>query len=60
MPELPEVETVRKTLEYQLANDEIIGVEVKYSTMLTPSKEDFIYKLPGQKINSLKRQVKRY
>ena len=43
MPELPEVETVRRTLERQILNKTITDVKVYYERMLENcTKEDFI------------------
>ena len=58
MPELPEVETVRRTLEYQLLGEEIEHVEVIYSTMLSPDKESFINNLKGQTFRRIERYGK--
>lgn len=55
MPELPEVETVRRTLEYQLLGEEIENVEVLYSTMLSPNKDCFINNLKGQTFRKIAR-----
>ena len=42
MPELPEVETVRRTLERQILNKTITDVKVYYERMLENcTKEDF-------------------
>lgn len=58
MPELPEVETVRRTLELHLLGETIDNVYVYYDKMLAPSKDDFIYKLPNQTFRSIKRYGK--
>ena len=34
MPELPEVETVRRTLEHQILNEKIVDVKVLYEGIL--------------------------
>lgn len=57
MPELPEVETVRATLEHQIVGEKIVNVEVRCLRIISPSsKDDFCEKLKGQVI----REVKRY
>ena len=58
MPELPEVETVRRTLEYQLLGEQIEQVTVLYETMLSPNKESFINKLVGQVFRRIERYGK--
>ena len=58
MPELPEVETVRRTLEYQLLNDTIERVDVVYDKMLHPSKDAFVKVLPNQTFRELRRYGK--
>ena len=57
MPELPEVETVRRTLEHQINNETITEVEVYYSPILENIDVDtFKNKLKNQTF----RQFKRY
>lgn len=57
MPELPEVETVRRTLEHQINNETITEVEVYYSPILENVDVDtFKNKLKNQTF----RQFKRY
>ena len=58
MPELPEVETVRRTLEFHLLNETIDYVEVIYDKMLSPNKEEFINILPNQTFRRIERYGK--
>ncbi|MBR2801844.1 MAG: DNA-formamidopyrimidine glycosylase [Erysipelotrichaceae bacterium] len=48
MPELPEVETVLRTLEYQLGEAGIEEVQVFYPKMIEGDPSDFIKRLKGQ------------
>lgn len=51
MPELPEVETVRRTLEYQLGNPVIEDVKIYYKGLIANmSPEEFRMHLLGKKI----------
>lgn len=56
MPELPEVETVRRTLEPLLVNKRIENVHVFHQNMIETS--DFEQKLKGQTIQSIDRMGK--
>lgn len=59
MPELPEVETVRKTLEHQILNEEIKNVVVYYDKIIeNVSTLDFINKLKGEKLIKINRYGK--
>lgn len=56
MPELPEVETVRRILEQQLLNIKIIGAEVYYEKILQGiSKEEFINVIKNEVFKSFRR-----
>ncbi len=56
MPELPEVETVRRTLISLVLNKVIKNVKVYYENILqNVSKEEFEQKIQNQKINDIKR-----
>ncbi len=55
MPELPEVETVRKTLKKQIVGKIIKEVTVLYEPMIVSDKNEFITILPNQKIKDIKR-----
>ncbi len=59
MPELPEVETVRRTLEGQILGKKITDVEVYYQNMLENIKKDeFIKKLKMQTFRKIDRYGK--
>ena len=56
MPELPEVETVLRTLEHQLQHPRIEQVEVFWPRIIAyPAVEDFIKQIKGKRIASYKR-----
>ena len=48
MPELPEVETVRRGLEKLILGKTIQSVEVKYPKMIQTDRDAFRQDLPGQ------------
>ena len=59
MPELPEVETVRRSLSEILINKQIIDVEVRYNKIIeNVSVDDFINALKGQTILDIRRKGK--
>lgn len=59
MPELPEVETVRGTLEGQIIGKTITNIEVYYAAMLeNTTKEKFIHSLIGQTFQKIERYGK--
>lgn len=59
MPELPEVETIRRTLEEKLKGKTFVGVEVFLEKMLKVADcEDIGTVLSGKKINSIDRRGK--
>lgn len=59
MPELPEVETVRRTLEHKIINEVIDNVEVHYEPILeNVKKEEFCEKLKKERITSIARYGK--
>ena len=58
MPELPEVETVRRGLEKLILGKTIQSVEVKYSKMIQTDLDAFRQVLPGQEIRSMGRRGK--
>lgn len=56
MPELPEVETVVRTLEKQLGNSKITAVDIIYPRIIEfPNVEEFKSNLIGQKFKNYKR-----
>ncbi len=59
MPELPEVETVRRVLETQIIGEKITNVVVRYDGILEDTtKDDFCKKLIGESFVSIKRRGK--
>ena len=59
MPELPEVETVKLTLENKLVGKRVTNVDVLYDKMLENiSPDEFKKKLINQKLNSFYRYGK--
>lgn len=59
MPELPEVETVRRTLQTQILNKKITNVFIRYSNIIENVSEDkFINCLKGQTIRDIERYGK--
>lgn len=57
MPELPEVETVRKTLEKYIGK-KIIKVDVLYKKMILSPIDDFLKNIPNTTIESIARKGK--
>jgi formamidopyrimidine-DNA glycosylase len=58
MPELPEVETVRVTLEKEISNEEFAQVDAHYPKIITNDTHEFKKKIVGQKINRIDRMGK--
>src|SRR5437879_501844 len=58
MPELPEVETVRRGLEPVMAGARFIRVEARRSDLRWPLPNDFVLRLEGQKVIGLARRAK--
>ena len=58
MPELPEVETVRRGLEPAMAGARIEGVEQRRPDLRFPFPPDFVARLTGQTITALSRRAK--
>lgn len=59
MPELPEVETVRRTLVYQILNEQIKDVKVYYDKIIeNVSTNEFINKLKGERLIKINRYGK--
>ena len=58
MPELPEVETVRRGLEKLILGKTIQSVEVKYPKMIQTDLDAFRQDLPGQEIRAMGRRGK--
>eukprot|EP01037_Dinobryon_pediforme_P008237 gene8237-8321_t len=58
MPELPEVETVRKGLNPAFENATIVKVEQRRPDLRFPFPDHFIERLEGQKVTALTRRAK--
>ena len=59
MPELPEVETVKRTLEHQLKERKIISVQINRPEIIAhPSSAAFTQNITGQKIAEMGRRGK--
>ena len=58
MPELPEVETVRRGLEEQIVGKTIKTVKVTYPKLVRTGVEDFQLLLPGQTVQVMRRRGK--
>ena len=58
MPELPEVETVRKTLEKKLVGRKILSVEVIYPNIIENDIKEFKKNIQNQTIKAMKRRGK--
>lgn len=58
MPELPEVETIRRQLEKVLVGKTIKNVEVRFSKKINLSASKFVTKLRGAKFLAVRRRAK--
>ena len=58
MPELPEVETVRRGLEKLIIGKKISSVEIRYPKMIKTDLNQFQKELPGQVVKSMGRRGK--
>ena len=58
MPELPEVEAVRRHLQRVMAGDRIERVETRRADLRTPFPPDFVARLSGQRVRALRRRAK--
>lgn len=58
MPELPEVETVRRTLEHALTGQKINDIVILYSKIIHEDLQVFVTTLKGQTLNSIERKGK--
>lgn len=59
MPELPEVETIARTLRPALVGQTILGAELRWArTLATPSPRKFKEKIRGQEILNVSRRAK--
>ena len=58
MPELPEVETVRRGLEKLILGMKIASIEIRYPKMIKTDLDQFQKELPGQLVKSMGRRGK--
>src|SRR5437016_10918773 len=58
MPELPEVETVRRGLEQAMQGERITQVEIRRGDLRWPLAKDFAHRLEGQLVTGLGRRAK--
>jgi formamidopyrimidine-DNA glycosylase len=58
MPELPEVETVRRGLQPAMEGTKIVKAEVRRKDLRFPFQKDFVARLEGQTVTGLGRRAK--
>ncbi len=58
MPELPEVETVRRGLEPAMAGHRFLSVEQRRGDLRFPFPDDFAARLTGRRVDALSRRAK--
>src|ERR1700756_4515056 len=58
MPELPEVETVRRGLQPAMEGAKIVKAEVRRKDLRFPFQKDFLARLEGQTVTGLGRRAK--
>ena len=58
MPELPEVETIRRGLEPVLLSRRLAHVEARRGDLRVPFPKDFIARLEDRRVRSLRRRAK--
>ncbi len=58
MPELPEVETVRRGLQPAMESAKIVKAEVRRKDLRFPFQKDFVHRLEGQTVTGLGRRAK--
>src|ERR1700760_2703578 len=58
MPELPEVETVRRGLQPVMEGAKILHAEVRRKDLRFPFQKDFVARLTGQAVTGLGRRAK--
>src|SRR5664279_3790037 len=58
MPELPEVETVRRGLQPAMEGAKIIKAEIRRKDLPFPFQRDFVARLTGQTVTGLGRRAK--
>src|SRR3977135_551946 len=58
MPELPEVETVRRGLQPAMEGSKILKAEARRKDLRFPFQKDFVARLEGQTVTGLGRRAK--
>ena len=58
MPELPEVETVRRGLQPVMEGSKIVAAEARRKDLRFPFQKDFVARLTGQTVTGLGRRAK--
>src|ERR1700689_3735484 len=58
MPELPEVETVRRGLQPAMEGSKIVKAEIRRKDLRFPFQKDFVHRLEGQTVTGLGRRAK--
>src|SRR5271168_5099525 len=58
MPELPEVETVRRGLQPVMEGSKILKAEARRKDLRFPFQKDFVARLTGQTVTGLGRRAK--
>ena len=58
MPELPEVETVRRGLEKLILGKKISNIDIRYPKMIKTDLDEFLKEMPGQVIQTMGRRGK--
>src|SRR6201997_772021 len=58
MPELPEVETVRRGLQPVMEGSKIVKAETRRKDLRFPFQKDFVTRLTGQTVTGLGRRAK--
>src|ERR1700688_373665 len=58
MPELPEVETVRRGLQPVMEGSKIVRAEARRKDLRFPFQKDFVARLEGQTVTGLGRRAK--
>ena len=53
MPELPEVETVRRGLEKLILGKKISSIDIRYPKMIKTDLDEFRKEVPGQVVESM-------
>lgn len=58
MPELPEVETLRRQLSHEVAGKKVVRVDVRFGKRISPSGAALMKALAGRRIEAVERRAK--